>query len=62
MEISAIALDEGSINTLETVADYAVPANYRLYQRVPVGEDGSSNCATVISVSYTHLDVYKRQL
>ena len=48
VEISAIALDEGSINTLETVADYAVAANYRLYQRVPVGEDGSSNCATVI--------------
>lgn len=48
VEISNIALDEGSINTLKTVSQYAVAANYRLYQRVPVGTDGDSNCATVI--------------
>ena len=48
MEISEIALDQGSADTLRNVAQYAVPANYRLYQRVPVGDDGQSNCATVI--------------
>ena len=47
VEISEIALDEGSVNTLKTVSQYAVSANYRLYQRVPVGTDGG-NCATVI--------------
>ena len=48
VEISEIALDQGSADTLRNVAQYAVPANYRLYQRVPVGDDGQSNCATVI--------------
>lgn len=48
VEISNIALDEGTAETLRTVAGYAVPANYRLYQRVAVGGDGKNNCATAI--------------